>query len=111
MPALDTPAIVEIGGYAPTRGAGSINWSRAFYEIAAQAQPLQKSNADGGLIRVVELPHLDGPFVECIEQAGVDAHFTEIFAKGSASACRNRRSGSGEYRSSDRPRYRPSSRP
>ena len=82
MPALDTPAIVEIGGYAPTRGAGSINWSRAFYEIAAQAQPLQKSNADGGLIRVVELAHFDGLFVETIEQTGVDAHFAEIFPEG-----------------------------
>lgn len=34
------------------------------------------------LIRVVELPHLDGLFVERVEQAGVDAHFTEIFPKG-----------------------------
>ena len=35
-----------------------------------------------GLIRVVELPDLDGAFVEIIEQASIDAHLTEIFPKG-----------------------------
>ena len=33
-------------------------------------------------LRVVELPYLDGTFVEIVEQACIDTHFAEVFPKG-----------------------------
>ncbi len=43
-----------------------------------------------GLARIVALPNLNSAFIEIIEQARVDAHFTEVFPKslpvGSAAA-------------------------
>ena len=32
-------------------------------------------------VHVVELPDFDGAFIEIVEQAGVDAHLTEVLAK------------------------------
>lgn len=33
------------------------------------------------LVRIVELPDLDGAFIETVEKARIDAHLAEIFAK------------------------------
>lgn len=35
----------------------------------------------GLIIRIVEFPHLDGAFIEIVEQACIDAHLAEIFPK------------------------------
>ena len=32
-------------------------------------------------IRIVEFPHFDGAFIKIVEQARIDAHLAEIFAK------------------------------
>ncbi len=32
--------------------------------------------------RIVELPYLDDTFVEIVEQACIDTHFSEVFPKG-----------------------------
>ena len=60
----------------------------AFWPDACRA-PLRKAKTGrkrtsviGLRIRIVEFPHLDGAFIEIIEQARVDAHLAEIFAEG-----------------------------